>query len=135
MWKHQSSSTAISCLLISRMTLPPSLEPMVNAYRITRTVATVAMPGVAIVGAGLFVAAPWPRTVQVHAIQLVDSADSPLGDGTALVFGDGGVSIPPPQYVDAADTLYLQAGIRGRRMSPPPSGYAPTSTRRNSPTH
>jgi hypothetical protein len=83
---------------------------MVNAYRITRTVATVAMPGVAIVGAGLFVvppAAPWPRTVHFREIQLADTADSALGDGTALVFGDGGVSIPPPQYLDAADTLYL----------------------------
>lgn len=37
-----------------------------------------------------------------------DAADSPLGDGTALVFGPTGVPIPPPQYVDAADTLYLQ---------------------------
>ena len=48
----------------------------------------------AIVGAGLLVVpsvAPSPRTVQVDAIQLVDSADSPLGDGTALVFGPSGI--------------------------------------------
>ena len=67
--------------------------------------------GVAIVGAGLLVVpsvAPSPRNVQVRAIRLVDTADSPLGDGTALVFGPSGVPIPPPQYVDAADTLYLQ---------------------------
>jgi hypothetical protein len=65
----------------------------------------------AIVGAGLLVipsVAPSPRTVHVPAIQLVDTADSALGDGTALVFGGTGVPIPPPQFVDAADTLYLQ---------------------------
>jgi hypothetical protein len=77
--------------------------------------------GVALVGAGLLVVpsvAPSPRTVQVHAIQLVDTADSPLGDGTALVFGASGVPIPPPQYVDAADTLYLQPlGFTGTAQS------------------
>jgi hypothetical protein len=77
--------------------------------------------GVAIVGAGLLVVpsvAPSPRTVQVRAIQLVDTADSPLGDGTALVFGPSGVPIPPPQYVGAADTLYLQPlGFTGTAQS------------------
>jgi PE-PPE domain len=42
------------------------------------------------------------------AAALADTADSPLGDGTALVFGPTGVPTPPAQYVDAADTLYLQ---------------------------
>ena len=42
------------------------------------------------------------------AAALADTADSPLGDGTALVFGGTGVPTPPSQYVDAADTLYLQ---------------------------
>jgi hypothetical protein len=37
-----------------------------------------------------------------------DTADSPLGDGTALVFGGTLIPTPPEQYVDAADTLYLQ---------------------------
>lgn len=48
--------------------------------------------------------------VQLREIQLTggDTADLPLGDGTALVYGPSGVPIPPPQYVDAADTLYLQ---------------------------
>jgi PE-PPE domain len=77
--------------------------------------------GVALVGAGLLVVpsvAASPRTVQVHAIQLVDTADSPLGDGTALVFGGSGIPIPPPQYVDAADTLYLQPlGFTGTAQS------------------
>jgi PE-PPE domain len=77
--------------------------------------------GVAIVGAGLLVVpsvAPSPRNVQVRAIQLVDTADSPLGDGTALVFGGTGVPTPPSQYVDAADTLYLQQlGFTGTAQS------------------
>jgi PE-PPE domain len=52
------------------------------------------------------------------AVVLADTADSPLGDGTALVFGPTGVPIPPPQYVDAADTLYLQTlGFTGTSQS------------------
>ena len=42
------------------------------------------------------------------AVALADTADSPLGDGTALVFGGTLLPTPPEQYVDAADTLYLQ---------------------------
>jgi hypothetical protein len=68
---------------------------------------------VAITGASLIAVAsvsPPAPNVQARAVRLadVDTADSPLGDGTALVFGPSGVPIPPPQYVDAADTLYLQ---------------------------
>ena len=49
---------------------------------------------------------------------LADTADSLLGDGTALVFGPTGVPIPAPQYVDAADTLYLQQlGFTGTAQS------------------
>jgi hypothetical protein len=79
--------------------------------------------GVAIVGAGLLVlpsVAPSPRNVQIREIQLidVDTAESPLGDGTALVFGPSGVPIPPTQYVGAADTLYLQPlGFTGTSQS------------------
>ena len=52
------------------------------------------------------------------AAALADTADSPLGDGTALVFGPTGVPLPPPQYVDAADTLYLQQlGFTGTGQS------------------
>jgi hypothetical protein len=69
--------------------------------------------GIAIAGASLIVAppvAPPLRNVQAREIQLtsVDTASSPLGDGTAFVFGPSGVPVPPQQYVDAADTLYLQ---------------------------
>ena len=85
-----------------------------NAHRMMPTLGTAAgglLAAGAIVGAGLLVVpsvVPSPRNVQVRAIQLVDTADSPLGDGTALVFGPSGVPIPPPQYVDAADKLYLE---------------------------
>jgi hypothetical protein len=61
------------------------------------------------------------------AVALADTADSPLGDGTALVFGGSGVPIPPPQYVDAADTLYLeQLGFTGTAESSfTPEGASP----------
>ena len=52
------------------------------------------------------------------AAVLADTADSPLGDGTALVFGPTLVPNPPSQYVDAADTLYLQQlGFTGTGQS------------------
>ena len=47
-----------------------------------------------------------------------DTADSLLGDGTALVFGPTLVPTPPSQYVTAADTLYLQQlGFTGTGQS------------------
>src|SRR5271163_5166200 len=79
--------------------------------------------GVAITGAGVIAVAPVSPSVldvQAREIQLIDldTADSPLGDGTALVFGPNGVPIPPPQYVDDADTLYLQQlGFTGTAQS------------------
>jgi hypothetical protein len=49
---------------------------------------------------------------------LADTADSPLGDGEALIFGPSGISMPPPQYVDAAEQLYLQPdGFTGTGQS------------------
>ena len=67
--------------------------------------------GVAVTGAGLMAVVPVsPSVPNVHrAVQLVDvdTADSLLGDGAALVFGPSGVPTPPPQYVDAAEQLYL----------------------------
>jgi PE-PPE domain len=95
-----------------------------NAHRIPRTRGTAGgglLAVGAMVGAGLLVVpsvAPPPRTVQVRAIQLVDAADSPLGDGTALIFGPTLVPTPPSQYVEAADTLYLQQlGFTGTGQS------------------
>jgi hypothetical protein len=78
---------------------------------------------VAITGAGLIAVAsvsPSVPNVQVRAVQLadVDTADSPLGDGTALVFDGSGDPVPPPQTVDAADTLYMQPlGFTGTAQS------------------
>ena len=68
--------------------------------------------GVAIAGTCL-IAAPVPPPashVQARDVRLTsgDAADSPLGDGTALVMGGSGIPIPPQSYLDAADTLYLQ---------------------------
>jgi hypothetical protein len=81
--------------------------------------------GVVIAGASLIAVTPVaPATpdVQVRAVRLTsgDSADSPLGDGTALIMGGSGIPIPPQTYLDAADTLYLQPRdftARGKRCS------------------
>jgi PE-PPE domain len=80
----------------------------------------IALTALPIVGAGLVVpsVAPSPRTAHVGEIQLADSADSPLGDGTALIFDGSGDPIPPPQTVDAANSLYLQPlGFTGTAQS------------------
>lgn len=68
--------------------------------------------GVAVLGAGLITVPPMPaatRELHVGAIRLasVDGADSPLGDGTALIVGPSGVPIPPQGYIDNVEQLYL----------------------------
>jgi hypothetical protein len=69
--------------------------------------------GIAIVVASLIavppIAQPQPA-VQVRAVHLTstDTADSPLGDGTALVMGPSTIPIPTQRYLDLADQLYLQ---------------------------
>ena len=74
------------------------------------------------------VTSPAPVT-HTHHIRLVDSADSLLGDGTALVIGGSGIPAPPERYVDAVDTLYLAP--RGFTGSPQaldtPEGFYPTT--------
>jgi hypothetical protein len=64
--------------------------------------------GVAIVGAGLF-AIPPASDVAVRAVQLTstDTADSPLGDGTAFILGGSGLPTPSQAYADLVDQLYL----------------------------
>lgn len=49
-------------------------------------------------------------SAQSQAVRLLgtDTADSPLGDGTALVMGPSTLSLPPQPYLDLADELYLQ---------------------------
>ena len=77
--------------------------------------------------------APLP-SVQSTAVRLAstDAADSPLGDGTALLMG--GTSIPQPSqpYLDAADALYLQPrGFDGTLQSLfTPEDVSPTSEAR-----
>jgi hypothetical protein len=53
---------------------------------------------------------PSMSDVQNRAVHLtsVDSPDSPLGDGTALVMGGSTIPIPPSGYLNAVDDLYLQ---------------------------
>jgi hypothetical protein len=89
--------------------------------------------GVAIAGASLIAApvvSPAPH-VEVRDVQLTsgDAADSPLGDGTALVIGGSGIPIPPQSYVDAADTLYLQPrDFTGTPQAlDTPEGFYPTT--------
>ena len=58
-----------------------------------------------------------------------DGADSPLGDGTALVMGGSSIPIPPQSYVNAADTLYLQPrDFTGTPQAlDTPEGFYPTT--------
>jgi hypothetical protein len=68
--------------------------------------------GVALVGAGLIAVPPLvPPSpgVQVHAVRLTsgDTADSPLGDGTALIMGGSGLETPGQTYANAIDAEFL----------------------------
>ena len=68
--------------------------------------------GVALVGAGLIAVPPLvPPSpgVQVRAVRLTsgDTADSPLGDGTALIMGGSGLETPGQTYANAIDAEYL----------------------------
>ena len=69
--------------------------------------------GIAVVGVSVIAVAPVAppvSDVHVRAIELasVDTADSPLGDGTAFVMGGSTIPVPPQGYLDAVDALYLQ---------------------------
>ncbi len=76
------------------------------------------------------VAAP-TADVQVRAVRLTsgDSAESLLGNGTALIMGGSSIPIPPQPYLDAADTLYLQPRHFTGSLQPlyTPEGFYPTS--------
>ncbi len=68
--------------------------------------------GVALVGAGLIAVPPLVQPspgVQVRAVRLTsgDTADSPLGDGTALIMGGSGLETPGQTYANAIDAEYL----------------------------
>jgi hypothetical protein len=68
--------------------------------------------GVTVAGAGLIsipaVVTPIPAA-QTRAVQLIngDTADSPLGDGTALVLGGSGLPTPGQPYADVVDADYF----------------------------
>ena len=90
--------------------------------------------GVAIAVTSLVAVTPGASSipdVAVRSMQLTsgDSADSPLGDGAALVMGGSGIPIPPQRYVDAADTLYLQPRDFTGSAQPldTPEGFYPTT--------
>ena len=89
--------------------------------------------GAAIAGASL-IAAPVPSPaphIEMRDVQFTsgDGADSPLGDGTALVMGGSSIPIPPQSYVNAADTLYLQPrDFTGTPQAlDTPEGFYPTT--------
>jgi hypothetical protein len=68
--------------------------------------------GVALVGAGLIAVPPLvppSPDVQVRAVRLTsgDTADSPLGDGTAFILGGSGLETPGQTYADVIDAEYL----------------------------
>jgi hypothetical protein len=69
--------------------------------------------GVAVAAAGLIVVPPITLAApDIHATAIrltsVDTADSPLGDGTALIMGPSTLPIPPQTYLEAIDRLYLE---------------------------
>ena len=89
--------------------------------------------GAAIAGASLIaapVSSPAPH-IEMRDVQFTsgDGADSPLGDGTALVMGGSSIPIPPQSYVNAANTLYLQPrDFTGTPQAlDTPEGFYPTT--------
>jgi len=68
--------------------------------------------GIALAGAGLIAVPPLVPTspdVQVRAVRLTsgDTADSPLGDGTAFIMGGSGLETPGQTYANVIDAEYL----------------------------
>jgi PE-PPE domain-containing protein len=68
--------------------------------------------GVALVGVSIIAVTPFVAVrpdVQARAVRLTsgDTADSPLGDGTALILGGSGLPTPGQPYADAVVADYL----------------------------
>ena len=83
----------------------------------------------AAVAALAFVGVPrMPHHAQIH-LTSVDGADSPLGDGTALIFGTSGTPVASPGYQEAVDQLYLEPrGFDGTIQAPfTPEGLYPVT--------
>jgi hypothetical protein len=91
--------------------------------------AGVAIAGVGLVAASL-TASPVPGR-QERAVRLTsgDAADTPLGDGTALIFGTSGNPLAVPAYQQAVDQLYLAPrGFDGTIQAPfTPEGLYPVT--------
>jgi hypothetical protein len=88
--------------------------------------------GAAIAGASFVAVLPGaPAVPGVAVVQLttVGSADSLLGDGTALVMGGSGNPIPQAPYLNGADALYLQPrDFTGSLQAlDTPEGFYPTT--------
>lgn len=89
--------------------------------------------GVVIVGAALTPVLPTPPTQPLRSYDInlasSDTANSPLGDGTALIVGPSGVPFPTPTYVDSADQLYLQPHGFSGTLQPlfTPEGLSPAT--------
>ncbi|MCV7257767.1 PE-PPE domain-containing protein [Mycobacterium shimoidei] len=77
-----------------------------------------------------------PTDIQVHSLRLAGADISPPGDAAALVMGPSGIPIPPPGYVDAANSLYLQPnGFSGTAQGLAiPNGLYPVTGVKSLPT-
>jgi hypothetical protein len=79
-------------------------------HRVPRLLLTagVVIAGVSVVGVTSMT--PRPIDVQVREVRLTsgDTANSPLGDGTAFVLGGSFLSTPSQTYADVVDNLYLE---------------------------
>src|SRR5246127_667927 len=75
------------------------------------------------------VAAPSSSSHCQVLLTSVDNADSPLGDGTALIFGTSGTPVASPGYQEAVDQLYLAPrGFDGTIRAPfTPEGLYPVT--------
>jgi hypothetical protein len=82
---------------------------------------------VAVVGA-LVAVPPLLHHAQIR-LTSVDNADSPLGDGTALIFGTSGTPVASAGYQEAVEQLYLQPrGFDGTVQAPfTPEGLYPVT--------
>lgn len=95
---------------------------------------TLAVLGRPIIGNGGTGGAGWPfgigaSGVQASVVRLagIDTANSPLGNGTALIFGTSGNPFAVPAYQDAVEKLYLAPrGFLGTVQAPySPEGLYP----------
>jgi hypothetical protein len=92
-------NSAAACGVDATLVMRRRLRPYLTAAVVIAGASLIAVPSVA----------PVPH-VQARAVRLTsgDTADSPLGDSTALIMGTSGNPDPPPSYLAAIDQLYLE---------------------------